>query len=144
MRLLVCAFFLVQYVPVHEAVLDADVSQARVEAFSEYADQYIGYKMRDRVREYCERAIRVEGLSWDAEHVEAMVEIAYRESRFDPSCQNPESTAYGMWQFLDSTWSRIPKTDDPFLQTVAAVRYIEARYGDPVKALDFHYKRGYY
>ena len=65
---------------------------------------------------------------------------------FDNLSQNPTSTAYGMFQFLDSTWARYgaAKTSDPIQQTEAGIRYIKARYGTPTEALRFHKANNWY
>lgn len=62
--------------------------------------------------------------------------LMMRESGYNNVAQNPTSTAYGMFQFLNSTWGGygIPKTSDPGLQAIAGGRYIKARYGDPIGA----------
>ena len=48
----------------------------------------------------------------------------------------------GTWQKTehnrDAKYYGITKTTDPLLQTIAACRYIEDRYGTPRKALAFH------
>ncbi len=90
--------------------------------------------------EVIEQAIAIEGVDWDERQVEAMARLCWRESRYNPLLQNPRSTAFGLWQFLDSTWRSygIDKTSDPLLQTIAAVRYIKARYKTPKRALEFH------
>lgn len=95
---------------------------------------------RQVVYELVEQAVKIEGLDWDDVQIEAMVRLCWRESRYNPQLQNPRSTAFGMYQFLNSTWkyTGIEKTSDPLLQTVAAVRYIEDRYGTPKDALAFH------
>ena len=56
-----------------------------------------------------------------------------RESEWDPDAQNPTSTAYGIAQFLDSTWSGtgIAKTSNGFRQIDAGLVYLEERYGSP-------------
>jgi hypothetical protein len=92
------------------------------------------------IQEVIERAIQIEGVKWGEKDVEAMMRLCWRESRYNPHLQNPRSTAFGLWQFLDSTWDNygIEKTTDPLLQTVAAVRYIKSRYGTPQRALAFH------
>ncbi len=95
---------------------------------------------KQKIVEVIERAIAIEGVEWDDRQVEAMARLCWRESRYNPSLDNPRSTAYGLWQFLDSTWKYygIEKTSDPLLQTIAAVRYIEDRYKTPRRALEFH------
>jgi hypothetical protein len=58
------------------------------------------------------------------------------ESGFRNTAQNPTSTAYGMFQFLNSTWAGtgIRKTSDPYRQSVAGGRYIRSAYGNPGNA----------
>ena len=56
-----------------------------------------------------------------------------RESGWNPDAQNPSSTAYGIPQFLNSTWAGtgIAKTSDGFRQIDAGLIYLEDRYGSP-------------
>lgn len=71
------------------------------------------------------------GAEWDA-----TIKLLMQESGFNNTAQNPTSTAYGMFQFLDTTWAGygIPKTSDPTQQTIAGGRYLKSRYGDPLGA----------
>jgi hypothetical protein len=59
-----------------------------------------------------------------------------KESGWNPTAQNPTSTAYGIPQFLDSTWAGtgIAKTSDGYRQIDAGLIYIENRYGAPCAA----------
>ncbi len=59
-----------------------------------------------------------------------------KESGWNPNAQNPTSTAYGIPQFLDSTWAGtgIAKTSDGYRQIDAGLIYIESRYGSPCGA----------
>jgi SLT domain-containing protein len=68
------------------------------------------------------------------------------ESGFRNTAQNPTSTAYGMFQFLNSTWAGygVGKTSDPRLQTVAGLRYIASKYGTPANAWAFHLAHNWY
>lgn len=81
------------------------------------------------------------GPEWDA-----LTWIIGRESGWNPNAQNPTSTAFGLFQFLDGTWSStgIAKTSDPSLQALAGMRYIASRYGDPLGARDFWQRNGWY
>ena len=81
------------------------------------------------------------GSEWDA-----LARLIAKESSWNPKAQNPTSTAYGLFQFLNSTWAQtgIKKTSDPAAQTEAGLRYIAARYGTPSKALAFHLKNNWY
>lgn len=66
-------------------------------------------------------------------HEERAVRIARCESHFNPHAQNRSSTAYGIFQFLNSTWkgTGIAKTSDPRLQVEAAFRLWKARGWQP-------------
>jgi len=59
-----------------------------------------------------------------------------KESGWNPNAQNPTSTAYGIPQFLDSTWAGtgIAKTSDGYRQIDAGLIYIAERYGSPCGA----------
>ena len=65
--------------------------------------------------------------------------IVTNESSWNPLAQNPTSTAFGLFQFLDSTWGAYghTKTDNPKLQGEAGETYIGQRYGDPLGAERF-------
>jgi hypothetical protein len=73
---------------------------------------------------------------WTGPEWNATIQLLMQESGFNNTAQNPTSTAYGMFQFLNSTWGGygIPKTSDPTQQAIAGGRYIKARYGDPLGA----------
>jgi cell wall-associated NlpC family hydrolase len=66
----------------------------------------------------------------------ALDKLEMHEAGYNSKAQNPTSTAYGMGQFLDNTWSSVggSKTDDPTLQAQYMMKYIKQRYGDPIKA----------
>jgi hypothetical protein len=65
----------------------------------------------------------------------ALNSLEMQEAGYNPLAQNPTSTAFGMGQFLDSTWESYgPKTSDPALQSLYMDRYIKDRYGDPIGA----------
>jgi hypothetical protein len=59
-----------------------------------------------------------------------------KESGWNPNAQNSSSTAYGIPQFLDSTWAGtgIGKTSDGYRQIDAGLIYIDSRYGSPCGA----------
>lgn len=83
---------------------------------------------------------------WGASDINAWYTLGMKESGWRANAQNPTSTAYGIGQFLDSTWGGygIPKTSDPQKQILAMARYIKARYGSPSKALQFHLAHNWY
>jgi hypothetical protein len=72
--------------------------------------------------------------------------LVMKESGFNNNAQNKHSTAFGLFQFLDSTWqgTGIAKTSDPIQQTEAGMIYIRNRYGSPTKAMQFHRINNWY
>lgn len=69
----------------------------------------------------------------------ALANVIRRESSFRPTAQNPTSTAYGLFQFLDQTWATVSctKTSDAYRQSVCGLRYIQRRYRTPERAWAF-------
>ncbi len=100
----------------------------------------------ESVHALVQRVDKAYNLKMTAHDRTAMVTISRLESEHRPKIKNKRSTAYGMFQFLNSTWkgTGIAKTDIPFFQTLAAYRYMKRRYGTPVKALRHKYKTGVY
>jgi hypothetical protein len=70
---------------------------------------------------------------------QALANIVSHESSFRPTAQNPTSTAYGLFQFLDTTWATVGcrKTSDAYQQSVCGLRYIQRRYHTPEAAWRF-------
>lgn len=81
------------------------------------------------------------GAQWDA-----LSRLIQKESSWNPLAQNPRSSAFGLFQFLDSTWGTVGghRTDNPGLQAQFGLRYIQRRYGDPLGALNFHNRNNWY
>ena len=70
-----------------------------------------------------------------------------KESAWNHRAANPTSTAFGIPQFLNSTWVNYgypvrPKS--PHVQIEAGLKYITARYGSPCKAWSFWQERKWY
>lgn len=75
---------------------------------------------------------------WVGNQWNALYKVIMDESGFNSSSQNPGSSAYGIFQFLDTTWGnydKIRKTSNPRLQTIAGLDYIKGSYGTPENAL---------
>lgn len=83
---------------------------------------------------------------WNAQELQAWYTLGMKESGWRNTAQNPTSTAYGIGQFLNSTWKTVgmAKTSDPYLQVLAMAKYIQQRYGSPSRALAFHLKNNWY
>ena len=69
-----------------------------------------------------------------------------KESGWNPNAQNPSSTAYGIPQFLNSTWAGtgIAKTSDGYRQIDAGLIYIDKAYGSPCGAWSHSQSTGWY
>lgn len=83
---------------------------------------------------------------WNGAELDATDALIMSESGYNNTIKNPTSTAYGIFQFLDSTWagSGIAKTSDPVQQSIAGGRYIRNRYGDPINAWAFKRSHNWY
>jgi hypothetical protein len=81
------------------------------------------------------------GPEWDA-----LSWIIDHESSWSNTAQNPHSSAYGLFQFLDGTWASVggKKTSDPTTQAQLGMKYIKSRYGDPIKAKAFWQSHNWY
>jgi SLT domain-containing protein len=77
---------------------------------------------------------------WGANQWAPFNAIVMQESGWNPFAQNPTSTAYGIGQFLDTTWATVgaTKTSNPYAQIWDMEKYIKQRYGDPAVAEAFH------
>jgi TP901 family phage tail tape measure protein len=101
-----------------------------------------GGRMRSAVKNWAES---LRGWGHGSEWF-ALAQLISHESGFNPNAQNPTSTAFGLFQFLNGTWAStgIAKTSDPFRQTVAGLRYIASRYRDPIGAWSFWRRHHWY
>jgi hypothetical protein len=68
------------------------------------------------------------------------------ESGWSPTARNPDSTAYGIAQFLDQTWTLmgVARTSDGYQQIDAGLSYIAQRYGTPCDAWTFWQQNHWY
>jgi len=68
------------------------------------------------------------------------------ESHFNPKALNMGSKAYGIAQFLPTTWGnyKLTKTSSAALQIKYGLHYIKARYGDACSAWAFWQKHSWY
>lgn len=76
----------------------------------------------------------------------ALDKLIQKESGWRNAAQNPTSTAFGLFQFLNSTWGTTgyAKTTIPSIQAQAGLQYIANRYGTPTKAWAFHQANNWY
>ena len=85
-------------------------------------------------------------LGGDGSQFSCLENLWGKESGWNPNAQNPSSTAYGIAQFLDSTWAGtgIAKTSDGYRQIDAGLIYIEKAYGSPCDAWAHSQSTGWY
>ena len=83
---------------------------------------------------------------WGEKQWSYFSDLVQRESHWKNTAKNPKSTAYGIGQFLDSTWKIVgcEKTEDKYIQIDCMIDYVEYRYDTPQKAIQFHNKRNFY
>lgn len=69
-----------------------------------------------------------------------------KESSWRPTAQNPTSTAYGLAQFLNSTWQGVGcvKSSEPVYQLNCADKYVKSRYGSWSGAKSFWQRNNWY
>lgn len=72
--------------------------------------------------------------------------LIMKESGCNPNAQNPRSTAYGIGQFLNSTWRGVGcvKSSDPVYQLKCMQNYVFGRYGSWVGAWAHSTRTGWY
>jgi hypothetical protein len=72
--------------------------------------------------------------------------VNHEDATWDPLAKNPTSTAFGIGQFLDTTWASVGLTKqlDPLAQIDAMGTYIAQRYTDPTRAKAFWQANHYY
>jgi hypothetical protein len=80
------------------------------------------------------------------QHYECYDKLIFKESSWNPNAKNPKSTAYGLGQFIDSTWNMVPqsKTSNPYDQLDAMFIYVDKVYGDSCKAWNFWLEKNWY
>jgi hypothetical protein len=85
-------------------------------------------------------------LGGDAGQFSCLESLWGKESGWNPDAQNPTSSAYGIAQFLDSTWAGtgIAKTSDGYRQIDAGLVYINSRYGSPCGAWSHSQSNNWY
>lgn len=83
---------------------------------------------------------------WGANELSAWYTLGTKESGWNNLAQNPTSTAFGIGQFLNSTWAGVGgrKTSDAATQVQYMAQYIKNRYGTPSRALAFHKANNWY
>ena len=82
----------------------------------------------------------------NGEQWEALSWIIQKESSWNPNAQNPTSTAYSLFQFLDKTWKSYGcvKNNDIDNVTHCGIKYIQKRYGTPTGAKEHHLLKNWY
>ena len=71
---------------------------------------------------------------WKMSEWKCLRNLWQHESHFNPKARNMHSGAYGIAQFMPSTWGnyKVEKTSEAKLQITYGLRYIERRYGSTV------------
>jgi hypothetical protein len=83
---------------------------------------------------------------WGRKQYTCLVELWRRESNWNHLSRNKRSGAFGIAQFMPTTWGNYNsvKTTNAFRQIDLGLRYIKVRYTSPCSALSFHERNGWY
>lgn len=97
----------------------------------------------ETVEQYAERLVTEK---WGKEQWDDFHLLIKKESGWNPLAKNPKSSAFGLGQFLSSTWQTVgcEKTDDPKVQIDCTIKYVDKNYGTPEKAISFHRINNFY
>ena len=115
----------------------------RVSDVQRFSQAYQASRYQENVALGAEIALTrgITGSEW-----ECLYNLGMRESGWNSNAQNRTSTAYGLFQFLDSTWAGTgyQKSSNPTIQIQAGLVYIENRYGTPCKAYYWQLAHNWY
>ena len=83
---------------------------------------------------------------WTMDQWKCLQYVWNHESHFNPKALNMSSGAFGIAQFLPTTWGnyKVVKTPTAKLQIQYGLRYIQQRYGSACAAKAFWVKNGWY
>jgi hypothetical protein len=83
---------------------------------------------------------------WKLAQWKCLNQLWSKESNFNPLAQNKGSGAYGIAQFMPTTWDNysVKKTSVPSLQITYGLHYIKSRYGTACSAVKFWKKHYWY
>lgn len=86
---------------------------------------------------------------WGSDQWPSLERLVQKESSWNPSAQNPTSSAWGLFQFLNmhkKPGGYLPFGNNSTIdqQITGGFRYIKDRYGTPSRALSFHDANNYY
>lgn len=95
-------------------------------------------------RQIGRRAVARRG--WGRDQWRCLEALWERESGWNPRADNPHSSAYGIPQFLNSTWASVGgrRTSNPELQIRYGLRYVVRRYRTPCGAWRFWLEHRWY
>jgi membrane-bound lytic murein transglycosylase MltF len=96
-------------------------------------------------KEYAKRLVLAQ---WESKRQYAcLVELWNRESHWNPKAHNKSSGAFGIAQFMPTTWANYHLPYKPVsasVQITGGLRYITKRYGSPCAAWAFWQKHYWY
>lgn len=117
------------------------VGEPTIKRYPQAVDNSHQYRSNKNKHLWITHAKQLVTIIWGKKEIKAFTQIIYRESRWIPNQTNPTTGAYGLGQLIGS---KKYTHNMPYKQINAAAKYIAHRYGTPSKALQHHYKHGWY
>lgn len=134
--------FIVANEPVYKASLDKlNISTTKSKAVDALKNPYSKYYDPETMA-----FLTVVSKGLDLQQWQCLDMLWESESHFNPKALNMSSKAFGIAQFLPSTWGNynVKKTTQTGLQIKYGLNYIFARYHTACAAWQFHKKHGWY
>lgn len=127
----------------YESIRDGETSIEDVGGGSSAPGTITKDSPKSELKAWCKKYVK-DKYGWTGKEWEALDWLVEHESSWRPEAQNPTSTAYGLFQFLDSTWGSRKKTSDPMKQIEYGTKYVKDRYKTPTGAKAFWQKNHWY
>lgn len=124
-------------------IVISDDTYVKQEKSSENAEMEASDTYIDPVKQYAYQQVVAK---WGIEQWSYYKDLIQRESSWINTAQNPKSTAFGLHQFLNGTWSTVNciKTSEYKTQIECGIKYIEKRYSTPYHAIVWHNRNNWY
>lgn len=133
----------------YQGEIDKTIAQTQINGYSGFNSSGGGGDLSATPQSFQSNMNAAVKMGVDPSWVPLLSEIVKRESSYNPTAKNPNSSAYGYGQFLSSTRANYEKKtglnyNNPVHQLVMMAQYVKDRYGTPSNALAFWNKNHWY